>query len=296
MSHFIINLWFDNQAEQVANFYTEIFKDSKITQINKYLVETPSKKEIGSVMTVSFELLGTRFIALNGGPNFKINPLISFIVQSDSINEIKLYWEKISDESTILMPLDSYPFSEQYGWLQDKFGISWQFKLAEGEISQKIVPKLTFVGSQCGNAESAMNYYCSIFMNSKIGDLLKYEAGELPDEVGTIKHGEFFLKGTKFAAMDSALNHKFTFNEAIAFIVECQNQEEIDNYWDKLSFAKESEQCGWIKDKFGISWIIQPKNINELLFHEDENISIKAMEALLKMKKIDLQVLEKFKN
>ena len=109
-------LWMDSQAEEAANFYVSIFKDSKITQIDRYLTETPSDKPIGSVITVTLEIEGNEFMLLNGGPTFKLSEAISFIIPCDTQEEIDYYYDKLSASTT----------DEMCGWLKDKFGVSWQ--------------------------------------------------------------------------------------------------------------------------------------------------------------------------
>ncbi|MBS3061566.1 MAG: VOC family protein [Candidatus Diapherotrites archaeon] len=109
-------LWFDGQAEEASRFYVSVFPNSKITQIEKYVTETPSNKPVGSVMTVSFELDGNEFLALNGGPYFKFNEAISLMIPCKDQKEIDYYYAKLSAD----------PNAEMCGWLKDKFGISWQ--------------------------------------------------------------------------------------------------------------------------------------------------------------------------
>jgi predicted 3-demethylubiquinone-9 3-methyltransferase (glyoxalase superfamily) len=190
-----------------------------------------------------------------------------------------------------LMPLDKYPFSERYGWVQDEYGVSWQLILTnpEGEERPFIIPSLFFVGNVCGKAEEAIKFYTSVFSNSKQGRIVRYPKGLEPNKEGTIMFSDFMLEKQWFAAMDSAQDHKFGFNEAISLIVKCANQKEIDYYWEKLSAVKESEECGWLKDKFGISWQVVPENIKELM----ESNPDKTTPALLKMKKIIIKDLEK---
>lgn len=109
-------IWLDSQAEEAANFYVSVFKNAKILQIDKYLADTPSNKPIGSVITVTIAIDGNEFMLLNGGPYFKINEAISFIIPVDTQEEIDYYYEKMSTD----------PSAEVCGWLKDKFGISWQ--------------------------------------------------------------------------------------------------------------------------------------------------------------------------
>lgn len=192
------------------------------------------------------------------------------------------------------MELGEYPFSEKYGWVKDKYGLSWQvMSFSDQEIKQRITPTLMFVGDICGKAEEAINLYASVFHNAKVGDILRYEKGEEPDKEGTIKHAAFTLEGQEFAAMDSARMHNFNFNEAISLIVHCNTQDEIDYYWGKLSAIPEAEQCGWLKDKYGFSWQIVPTIMEEMFKDKDKKKLTRVTEAFLKMKKFDIEKLKK---
>ncbi len=282
------HLWFDKEAKEAAELYTSIFKNSKIKNITT-IHNTPS----GSVDAVSFEISGQSFMALSAGPLFKFNPSISFHVKCRTKEEVDALWGKLSEGGTILMELGKYPFSERYGWLQDKFGVSWQIIFAgKNEIQQKITPALMFVGDVCGKAEEAVKFYTSVFNNSKLGHTVRYGKNEEPDKEGTLKYASFILDGIEFGAMDSAHQHKFAFNEAISFIVNCDTQKEIDYYWEKLSAVPESEQCGWLKDKYGVSWQIVPTIMNDMMKDKDERKIAKVTEAFLKMKKFDIKSLE----
>jgi len=192
------------------------------------------------------------------------------------------------------MELGEYPFSEKYGWTQDKYGLSWQVMfMGERKIKQKITPTLMFVREVCGKAEEAINFYASIFNNAKVGDILRYGRGEEPDKEGTVKHAAFTLLGQEYAAMDSARGHNFTFNEAISLMVHCDTQEEIDYYWGKLTADPKAEQCGWLKDKYGLSWQIVPSVMDEMFKEKDEKKIARVTEAFLKMKKFDIDALKR---
>ena len=192
------NLWFDRQAEEAANFYTSSFKNSKVGQVIR---ATKAGYEIhglpeGAVMTVEFIIEGQQFIAINGGPLFKFTPSVSFLVACETKSEVDALWEKLSAGGTALMELGEYPFSEKYGWTQDKYGLSWQvMHMGDRKIKQKITPTLMFVGEQGGKAETAIRLYTSVFNRAKIGDILRYGKGEEPDKEGTIKHAAFTLEG-----------------------------------------------------------------------------------------------------
>ncbi|MGE5222380.1 MAG: VOC family protein, partial [Omnitrophica WOR_2 bacterium] len=193
----------------------------------------------------------------------------------------------------VLMELGAYPFSERYGWLQDRYGLSWQIIYSgEGRAPQKIIPAIMFVGGVCGRAEEAMKFWTSLFPQSKVNTVQHYGKGEEPDQEGTLKYGSFSLFGQEFGAMDSAYPHQFAFNEAISFIVRCDTQQEIDGYWEKLSAVPEAEQCGWLKDKYGISWQIVPANMDEMLRGGDRERIDRVTQAFLVMKKFDMAKLQ----
>jgi predicted 3-demethylubiquinone-9 3-methyltransferase (glyoxalase superfamily) len=206
---------------------------------------------------------------------------------------IDAVWAKLVDGGQVLMPLDHYPFSERYGWVQDKYGLSWQLILTNpaGEERPLIIPALMFVGDVCGKAEAASNFYCSVFPNAQRGAIARYPAGMEPDTEGTVMFTDFQLAGQWFAAMDSARMHDFTFNEAISFIVQCDTQADIDSYWEQLSAVPEAEQCGWLKDKYGVSWQIVPRAMEAMLASGDQEKVARVTEAFLSMKKFDIAAL-----
>jgi len=283
------HLWFDREALEAADFYTSTFKDSRIKNKSK-IHNTPS----GSADIVTIELLGQEFTLISAGPLFKFNPSVSFLVACKTKNEVNALWKKLSREGTALMELGEYPFSEKYGWVQDKYGVSWQLMfMGDRKLTQRITPTLMFVGDVVGKAEEAIRFYVSVFHDAGVGDVLRYGRGEEPDKEGTIKHASFRLEGQEFAAMDSARTHDFAFNEAISFIVNCDTQEEIDYYWGRLSADPKAEQCGWLKDRYGLSWQIVPTAMEEMLKDKDEKRLARVTEAFLKMKKFDIDALKR---
>ncbi|HWO78547.1 MAG TPA: VOC family protein [Bacillus sp. (in: firmicutes)] len=290
------HLWFEKEAKEAAEFYCSVFPDSTITS-KTTLHNTPS----GDCDLVSFNIWGHPFMAISAGPLFTFNPSISFIVNFDPSREkhareqLDEVWHKLSDGGTALMPLDKYPFSERYGWIQDKYGVSWQLILTnpDGEPRPTIVPSLMFVGKNCGKAEEAREYYLSVFRNAKPGSLFRYGAGQEPNKEGTVMFTDFMLENTWFASMDSALEHPFNFNEAISLMVCCETQEEIDYYWGKLSAVPEAEQCGWLKDKYGVSWQISPSVLDEMMTKGTQEQLDRVTQAFLKMKKFNIAELQK---
>jgi predicted 3-demethylubiquinone-9 3-methyltransferase (glyoxalase superfamily) len=156
---------------------------------------------------------------------------------------------------------------------------------------QKITSNLWFDK----NAEEAVKFYTSVFKNSKTGRIAKYgkeghEIHGMPE--GTVLTIQFWLEGREFIALNGG--PVFKFNEAVSFIVNCDTQEEIDNYWEKLSTGgdKKAQVCGWLKDKFGLSWQIVPRILPEMLSDSDSKRSQRVMKEMLKMKKIDIETLE----
>lgn len=287
-------LWFDKQAEDAANLYTGIFPDSRITRTDRYskaMAEAAGNTE-GAVLTVSFELAGQSFVALNGGPYFPFTPAVSFSVNCASRDEIDAFWAKLLPGGQVLMDLDAYPFSERYGWLQDKFGVSWQLILSEPSSHVKIEPCLLFVGDQLGKAREAMDLYTSLLPESGVSTLNLYQAGEESRE-GTVKHARFTLAGQSFVAMESDYAHAFTFTPAISFLISCSSQDEVDRLWDALSKGGAVEQCGWLRDPFGISWQIVPDILDTMMHDPDPVRAERVAAAMLGMVKLDFAGLQK---
>lgn len=289
------HLWFNHQAEEAVNFYTSLFEDSKTGNISRYTEEGQEihGQEPGAVMTVDFEIAGYKMIALNGGPNFEFTPAISFYVTCESETEVDTLWQQLSEGGAPLMPLDKYDWSEKYGWIKDKYGLTWQISLGKLEDvhGQKIIPSLMYV-SENGQAEEAINLYTSLFDDSSITGIMHYGPGEDQPE-GSVMHAQFRLNnGEVFMAMDSSPDHAdFTFNEAVSLLIQCEDQEEIDHFW-RLSDVPEAEQCGWLKDKFGVSWQVTPKLLSEMLTDSDSEKVKRVTNAFLQMKKFDIEKLQ----
>ena len=272
-------LWYDGNAKAAADFYCSLFPDSKIT------IDTP--------MVVNFQLNGQKFMGLNGGPKFKTNPSISFMAISESDEEINELYKQLSEGGMVMMTLDKYPWSERYAFVQDKFGLAWQLmKTDYSSVNQKITSCFLFTGKRYGRAEAAVRFYAEVFPQSSISGIKLYEKDEGPNKAGTVMHSQFILDKKVFMAMDGAGEHAFAFNEAISFVVECKDQKEIDYYWNELTAnGGEESMCGWLKDKFGVSWQIIPAILGKLMSNPAK--APKVMEAFLKMKKFDIAVLEK---
>lgn len=260
----------NNNAREIADFYVSVFPDTKITDENQYV----------NIIAIG----GQRIMLLNGNAETTPNPSISLMYMTTSEKEVEDLYAKLTEGGSTLMALDSYPFSPKYAWVEDRYGVSWQLIAGEAkDIIQKVVPTMMFTGDNNGKADEAMHLYTSLFPESEIRGILRY-TGEEGETRGNIQHAEFVVNGYLMMAMDSSYPHASNFNEGVSLVVECDTQEEIDHYWDGLTADGGKEvMCGWLTDKYGVSWQITPSEFEELILK-----SPKVFEAMLKMKKIDI--------
>lgn len=275
------HLWFDKEAKEASKFYTSLFPNSAITNITT-ISETPS----GNVDIASFNLSGIDFMAISAGPMFKINPSISFFVYCGSNEEIERLYNKLIENGSALMPLDKYPWSEKYAWVKDKFGLSWQLDIDKINSEQKILPSLLFVNEKFGKVKEAVEFYNSIFPNSKILFESPFDkSAGVPD--GTLLFAQFSLNGYLFNSMSGGnMKHEYDFNEALSLMVYCKDQQEIDYYWEKLTAGGTEQPCGWVKDKFGVSWQIVPEEMDTMMRTKDKKQLERLTHAFLKNDKI----------
>ncbi|KAA5537104.1 VOC family protein [Taibaiella lutea] len=267
-------LWFDGKSKQAAEFYCTVFENTSIKDENP--------------MVVTFDLDGQRFMCLNGGPMFKPNPSISFFVTYQNEAELDVVWNKLAEGGKVMMALDKYPWSSRYGWLTDKFGISWQLYLGDvSDVPQKVCSCFMFTKNVAGKAKEAINFYTSLFENSSVGGIMKY-GPDGQDNPEYVAHAQFLLNGETFMSMDSSMSHDFTFDEGISLVVTCKDQEEIDYFWNKMTAdGGQESQCGWLKDKYGVSWQIVPAVLQQLM--SDPERSKRVVPAFMKMKKFIIQ-------
>lgn len=292
----IPHLWFDTQARQAAEFYCSVFPNTSITSAVT-LGDTPS----GDTEIISFTIDGYQFMSMSAGPMFKINPSVSFSLNFSPANDplaiekLKQLWGRLSENGIVRMPLDAYPFSQCYGWVEDQFGVNWQLVALEPGAAERpfIVPSLLFVTDSCTAAEEAISFYTSLFQNSSHSDFYRYPVGMGANKEGSVMHCELTLDGQFFTAMDgSSSEHAFKFNEAVSLIVNCADQAEIDYFWDALSADPDAEACGWLRDKFGLSWQIVPEDMERHMSGDPDAVA-RATAALLEMKKLDIAALDK---
>ena len=302
MKDIIPCLCFKDKAEEARDTYISLFPNScsgPVIRLDEEIMHELSRlpPELrfgspGSMLYSTFELCGQKFIAVNGGPHFKFSPAISFFVHCSTHDEINMLFEKLGEYGNVLMPLDNYGFSEKFGWLQDKYGLSWQLNLSSDVPEQRIVPFLMFVGDQHGKAEEAINYYMSLMPVSRML-MIKHHQAVGAEKEGTVYQALFTLLNKNFMAMDSGHPHAFKFTDGISFYINCDTQEEIDHLWESLSKGGEKEECGWVRDRFGVSWQIAPAIIEEFRKDPDRVKNRNLTLAILGMKKLDLAKMEK---
>jgi len=295
MSTITPHLWFATQAGEAAAFYASVFPDSAVTN-SIVLHDTPG----GDSESVTFRLWGQDFMAISAGPLFQINPSISFTANvdpsrvEDPVELVDRLWTALSDGGQTLMELGEYPFSKRYGWVQDRFGVSWQIMLTDpaGEPRPPILTSLLFVGSSAGQAEEAGDLYLSLF-DSERGQLIRWTEATDVEVPGTVMFSDLRLGDSWLTAMDSSHpGHTYGFNEAVSLVVKCADQAEIDRLWAALSAVPEAEQCGWCKDRFGVSWQIVPEAMDRMMSEGTPDQLDRVVQAFMPMKKLDVAALE----
>lgn len=278
MQKIIPNIWSNGKAKEAAEFYAATFPNCEIVGTSYY----PKTAEegladfqqdlAGKELTVDFEIAGFRFTLINADDTFAPNPAISFFVNFDpsrgeTREQLDELWNKLSDGGQALMPLDKYDWSEYYGWVQDRYGVSWQLMLSDpsGDPRPFIVPSLQFGGVAQNRAAEAIDYYTSVFQNSQKASAWPYGEPTGLATAESLMYADFQLDGQWFAANDSGVEQEHTFGAGISLMVNCKDQAEVDYLWEKLSTVPEAEQCGWCQDKIGLSWQVVPENMEELM-------------------------------
>jgi predicted 3-demethylubiquinone-9 3-methyltransferase (glyoxalase superfamily) len=289
------HLWFDQDAKQAAEFYASFMPGSAINYANHFPMPG------GECEVVEFTIAGQSFFGISTGHKLGINPSISFMINfdpsrnPDAAQHIDEIWNKLIEKGKVMMPLDSYPFSKRYGWVEDKYGVSWQLILTNptGEERPVIVPSLLFTEPMAGKADEAIDFYCSVFKDSKRGNTMPRPEDMGPDKAGTLMYADYYLDQTWLAAMDSAHQHGFSFNDAVSLLIPCETQEEIDYYWSALSADGEAGQCGWLKDKYGVSWQVTATVMFDALKNGTPEQIARVTQVFMTMKKVDIATLQR---
>ena len=273
-------LWFDGQAKAAAELYCSVFPNSKIT--------------VDTDMVVNWELNGQKMMGLNGGPMFKPTPSVSFYVTCGTGEEVDALWEKLAENGAAMIPLGTYPWSEKYGWIKDRFDITWQITLDKTRpMGQTITPSMLFTQDSHGKGNEAIDFYTGVFPDSHLNFKALYEEGESTyATTGMLKFSHFNLGSQSFIIMDAGFAQPYTFNEGISFVVDCDGQDETDYFWNALTEGGSESQCAWLRDKFGVSWQIVPRQLMQLMGDKDREKAGRVMQAMMKMKKIIVADLE----
>lgn len=285
------NLWYDGEAELAAATYTALFPDCRVVATTRYpSTDLPDFQAdmAGKVLTIDLEIGGQPFTLINAGPEFRPNPSISFMLNfdpsqvPDARERLDALWAGLSDGGRTLMALGEYPHSARYGWVEDRFGVSWQLILTDprGEPRPFVLPTLTFGGAAQNRAAEAVAYYLDVLPGSHPGTTLAFAEPHGPAAAGAVQFSDLVLAGQRFVAMDAAAEQGFSFTEGVSLAVTCQDQAEIDRLWAALSAVPEAEQCGWCRDRFGVSWQIVPEAMRALMGRPG------AYQHMLEMKKL----------
>lgn len=293
------HIWFDqDKAKEAAEFYATLMPNSAVNYVSRFPMPG------GECEVAEFTFAGQPFLGISAGKGLQIEPSISFMINfdpsrdPDAAKHIDEVWAKLSDGGKVMMPLDRYPFSERYGWLADKYGVSWQLILTkpDGEERPVIVPSMLFTGDVAGKAAEAIEFYCSIFKDGKSGNIAPRPTDMGPDKAGTLMYGDFYIDSTWLAAMDSAHPHGFAFNDAVSLLIPCETQEEIDYYWAALTAGGAPGQCGWLKDKFGVSWQVASTVMFDALKNGSAEQIGRITSTFMGMKKVDVAALQQAYN
>ena len=266
-------LWFNSEAKEAAEFYCAVFKNSSILASNP--------------MVTTFSIEGLKVMGLNGGPMYQTTQAVSLYVYAGNEEEVTRLYNLLSENGKVLMPLDTYAWSPKYAWIEDKFGNSWQLDVKDIEGAQKIVPCLLFANDKMSFVKKAIDHYTSTFTDAAIRFEAPYPA-EAGLEAGTLLFAQYALNGTIFQAMSSTLSHDFDFTPGNSFVIDCDTQDEIDHYWEKLGENGRYDRCGWLADAFGVSWQVVPTCLSKLIAEKGQPV----IEAFMKMQKIDIKTLE----
>lgn len=293
MQKIVPNLWFQGNAAEGVEFYEHALPNTRVVDSSNYPTEGLldfQKDFAGELLTAVLEIEGYQVLLINAGEEFKPNSAISFLLNFDPSRDdnakasLQGVWDRLSQGGNVLMPLQEYPFSKYYGWVQDRYGVSWQLMLTnpEGEPRPFVTPSLMFGGQAQNRANEAVDYYIATFSDSALGNFVPYGQATGPATADSVMYSDFTLDGEWFSAMDSGVQQDFSFTPGVSLMVNCKDQQEIDRLWEALSVVPDAEQCGWCMDQFGVSWQIVPANMEDLMKQPG------AFERMLQMKKLSI--------
>lgn len=304
MDPIVPNIWHDRTAAEAAAFYTGAFRQARETTRSHYPAEgLPDfqKAFAGEVVGIDLEIHGRPLALINADDIFRPNPSAAFMLHFSPhiADDPRAYLDEVHDRlsvgATTLMPLDEYPFSPRYAWIEDRYGVSWQLFLSEPDVPARpfLVPALMFCGPAQNRAAEAVATYTSLFLGSEVGTVATYPEQTGPATAGSYMYSDFRLgPGSDdprtdewLTAMDSGVEQPFTFTEGFSLMVKADGQEDLDRLWAVLSTDPSAEQCGWCRDEFGMSWQVVPRDLEDLMARPG------AYARLMEMKKIDIAAL-----
>jgi predicted 3-demethylubiquinone-9 3-methyltransferase (glyoxalase superfamily) len=293
------NIWFSHAAEEAGRFYARALPSASSAVESRYPMSGLPDFQLGLAgepLTVALDVKGTRFTLINAGDEFRPTPAISFLLNVDpsafagaeqeAQDRLDAMWEMLADGGEVRIGLGEHPFSSRYGWIEDRYGVNWQLMLTDpaDEPRPFVIPALTFGGAVQDRAAEASDFYVSLFAHSpggaQVGIRHPYGVATGPARSGALAFGEFRIGGQWFMALDSGADRAFSFTEGVSLEVRCHGQAEIDRLWGALSAVPEAEQCGWLKDRYGVSWQIVPENMDELMSRPH------AWERMMSMRKL----------
>ncbi|MEB3222461.1 MAG: VOC family protein [Candidatus Sericytochromatia bacterium] len=280
-------IWCPGNAELVAEFYTGLFVGGAIQHTSHYTSGMPLPA--GTVLLVEFSIAGQTFQALNGEAPIPLTPSLSFFVEADTADELRRLFGPLVEGGEVLMPLDAYPWSPCYAWVRDRFGVSWQLRQVEAApAGVRILPSLMYSDAQRGRARDAIALYTGLFPDSEVLAVEHHgEGGHL------IALARLRLGPQPLVVMDSPIDHGFTFTEGLSLSVCCTDQAEVDRLWDVLTAGGRPGPCGWLQDRFGVSWQIVPAALIHLQRQGNEVANARMFQAMLGMGRLDLATLER---
>lgn len=288
------NLWFAGDAGEAGEFYSRSLPRTTAHVAMRYPDELPDfqKGLEGEPVVVELDVAGFRITMINSDDTFHPTPSISFMLNFDprlfdgdaeaaraALDET---WAALSDGGQALMPLGEYPFSPHYGWVQDRYGVSWQLMLTDptGGPRPFVITQIMFSGDAQDKAREAVDFYLSLFDDGAVGTVIGYPEASGTAAAGSVMIGDFRIGEQWFSFMDSNVRHEFGFTPGVSLEIRCADQAEIDHFWNALSAVPEAEQCGWLVDRYGVSWQVVPESIGELLAKPG------AYQRMLEMKKL----------
>lgn len=274
-------LWFNGHLAEAADFYLEIFEDSKKENETYFITDEHGK--IGDLLTITLELAGCEFLLLNGGDTFTPTPAISYVVNCENEEQLNRVWEQLNTGGETLMPLTDYPELGKFGWTNDRFGFSWQVRL--GESLQTIVPCIMFANENYGMAQAAMDEWINAF-EGKQNFVIRGKDDRL-------RAAGFQLRGHDLIIMDSPEKHDFDFTMGNSFYFYLKDQADIDQVWEAITADGKEWPCGWMEDRYGVYWQTVNKELLQMTTDPDTKKAQRATQEMYKMKKIDLAQIQR---